>query len=140
MPSPWEWAGKPATLQSRATDEKGRVQPPRRVWVAQFAPDIRFHNNAPLTSADVVWSFRRYLDPDTRWRCHGEFTGRGYAKILSVQTAGPLAVRIILDRAAPTFLQTLARTDCGGTAILHRSSVGADVTSTPREGRGSGGK
>ncbi len=43
---PWDWTGKPALLQSRATDEKGRVQPPRKEWVAQFAPDIRFHNNS----------------------------------------------------------------------------------------------
>jgi sulfane dehydrogenase subunit SoxC len=43
---PWEWTGQAAVLQSRATDEKGRVQPPRKEWVAQFAPDIRFHNNS----------------------------------------------------------------------------------------------
>src|SRR5689334_22265731 len=27
---PWEWKGEPAMLQSRATDEKGRVQPARK--------------------------------------------------------------------------------------------------------------
>lgn len=97
-----------------------------RTYTFHLRPGLRFHNNAPLTSADVVWSFRRYLDPDTHWRCQGEFTGRGYAKILSVRAVDPLTVRILLDRASPTFLQTLARTDCGGTAILHRSSVGAD--------------
>lgn len=97
-----------------------------RTYTFHLRPNLRFHNNAPLTSADVVWSFRRYLDPDTRWRCHGEFTGRGHARIISVVAVDQLSVRIVLDRASPTFLQTLARTDCGGTAILHRSSVGAD--------------
>lgn len=43
---PWEWTGKPAVLQSRATDDKGRVQPSRRIWLPKFAPDIRFHNNS----------------------------------------------------------------------------------------------
>jgi len=43
---PWEWTGKEAVLQSRATDEKGRVQPARKEWRAQFAPDMRFHNNS----------------------------------------------------------------------------------------------
>jgi sulfane dehydrogenase subunit SoxC len=43
---PWEWTGQAAVLQSRATDEKGHVQPPRKEWIAQFAPDIKFHNNS----------------------------------------------------------------------------------------------
>jgi len=43
---PWEWKGGSAVLQSRATDEKGNVQPARREWQARFAPDIRFHNNS----------------------------------------------------------------------------------------------
>jgi sulfane dehydrogenase subunit SoxC len=43
---PWEWNGGTAVLQSRATDEKGNVQPPRRDWVARYAPDARFHNNS----------------------------------------------------------------------------------------------
>lgn len=48
---PWEWTGQAAVLQSRATDEKGRVQPPRKEWIAQFAPDIRFHNNSIVSWA-----------------------------------------------------------------------------------------
>ncbi len=48
---PWEWTGQAAVLQSRATDEKGNVQPPRKEWIAQFAPDIRFHNNSIVSWA-----------------------------------------------------------------------------------------
>lgn len=97
-----------------------------RVYSFRLRPGLRFHNNAPLTSADVVWSFRRYLDPETRWRCYREFTGGGHARILSVRALDPLTVQIELDRASPGFLRTLARADCGGTAILHRSSVAPD--------------
>jgi sulfane dehydrogenase subunit SoxC len=43
---PWEWHGAPALLQSRATDEKGNVQPTRAAWLAKYAPDARFHNNS----------------------------------------------------------------------------------------------
>jgi sulfane dehydrogenase subunit SoxC len=43
---PWEWTGKSALLQSRASDEKGRVQPTRKDWSARYAPDMRYHNNA----------------------------------------------------------------------------------------------
>jgi len=48
---PWEWTGRAAVLQSRATDEKGRVQPARKVWLAQFAPDMRYHNNSIVSWA-----------------------------------------------------------------------------------------
>ena len=48
---PWEWTGKSAVLQSRATDEKGRVQPKRAEFLARYAPDNRFHNNAIVSWA-----------------------------------------------------------------------------------------
>ena len=48
---PWEWNGKPAVLQSRATDEKGRVQPKRADLIARYAPDNRFHNNSIVSWA-----------------------------------------------------------------------------------------
>jgi len=48
---PWQWKGAAAVLQSRATDEKGSVQPARREWQARFAPDIRFHNNSIVSWA-----------------------------------------------------------------------------------------
>jgi sulfane dehydrogenase subunit SoxC len=48
---PWEWTGKAAVLQSRATDDKGRVQPLRKEWIARFAPDIRFLNNSIISWA-----------------------------------------------------------------------------------------
>jgi len=43
---PWEWTGREALLQSRATDEKGNVQPGRKEWQARYAPDARYHNNS----------------------------------------------------------------------------------------------
>jgi sulfane dehydrogenase subunit SoxC len=48
---PWEWTGKPAVLQSRATDEKSRVQPKRADFLARYAPDNRFHNNSIVSWA-----------------------------------------------------------------------------------------
>jgi sulfane dehydrogenase subunit SoxC len=43
---PWEWSGKEAVLQSRATDEKGQVQPARKAWLAQYSPGNTYHNNS----------------------------------------------------------------------------------------------
>jgi len=42
---PWEWAGTSATLQSRAIDEKGNVQPTRSSFIAQYTPGMNYHNH-----------------------------------------------------------------------------------------------
>jgi sulfane dehydrogenase subunit SoxC len=47
----WDWKGGEALLQSRATDEKGQVQPARRDWQAQYSPANPFHNNSIVTWA-----------------------------------------------------------------------------------------
>jgi len=43
---PWEWSGGPAILQSRATDETGRVQPTRAALIAARGTEGRYHFNA----------------------------------------------------------------------------------------------
>ena len=43
---PWEWKGRPAVLQSRATDEKGKVQPTRKEWLARYSPGNGYHNHS----------------------------------------------------------------------------------------------
>jgi peptide/nickel transport system substrate-binding protein len=87
---------------------------------------VRFHNGAPLTSADVKWSLDRYLAPDSHWRCKNDFSTSGIGKVVAVTTPAPDVVEVALDRPAPLFLTTLARLDCGGTGIAHRDSVGPD--------------
>lgn len=42
---PWEWQGGPATLQSRAVDETGRVQPTRDELIAARGTKGRYHFN-----------------------------------------------------------------------------------------------
>ena len=46
---PWEWTGKEALLQSRATDENGQLQPARKAWQAQYSPAVFYHNNSIVT-------------------------------------------------------------------------------------------
>lgn len=43
---PWRWSGQPTVLLSRAIDETGEMQPPRKAWLAQYAPGQGFHYNA----------------------------------------------------------------------------------------------
>jgi len=97
-----------------------------RVYTFTLRPDVVFHNGAPLTAAEVIWSLQRYLSPGTRWRCFAEFGEHGIAQVLSITAPDPHTVVIALDRAAPMFLTTLMRADCGGTGILHPDSVDAD--------------
>ncbi|HXI42951.1 MAG TPA: sulfite dehydrogenase [Bryobacteraceae bacterium] len=42
---PWRWDGKEMTVQSRATDESGYVQPTREALVAVRGPNYEYHNN-----------------------------------------------------------------------------------------------
>ena len=97
-----------------------------RTYTFALRAGVVFHNDAPLTSREVVWSLRRYLNPATGWRCLAEFSPGGIARILAVTAPDPLTVVVELDRPAPLFLATLARADCGGTGILHPDSVGPD--------------
>ncbi|MES2148771.1 MAG: ABC transporter substrate-binding protein [Pseudomonadota bacterium] len=87
---------------------------------------VKFHNGAPLTAADVAWSWKRYLDPATGWRCLPEFDGRGMTRVLGIDVVNPKTVVFRLERPAALLLATMARTDCGGSGIVHRSSLAAD--------------
>ncbi len=48
---PWEWTGREAALMSRATDEKGQVQPTRAEWRARYSPGNTYHNNSIVSWA-----------------------------------------------------------------------------------------
>ena len=84
---------------------------------------VRFHNGAPLTAAEVLWTWRRYLDPNTHWRCLGDFDGRGLLKVQDISSPDPMTVVFTLEQPNALFLATMARTDCGGTGILHPDSL-----------------
>src|SRR5258708_30707511 len=59
---------------------------------------VKFHNGADMTSADVVWSLKRWLDPATQWRCLSEFNASGIAKIEQIEAPDVQTVAITLDR------------------------------------------
>jgi len=46
---PWDWKGGPALLQSRATDDQGRVQETHKDWATHYSPANRYHCNAIQT-------------------------------------------------------------------------------------------
>jgi peptide/nickel transport system substrate-binding protein len=102
------------------------VSPDGLTYTFRLRDGVKFHNGAPLTAEDVVWSWRRYLDPATHWRCLPDLDGHGATKILSVEAQDPKTVVFKLERPSALLLATMARPDCGESAILHHDSVGPD--------------
>jgi peptide/nickel transport system substrate-binding protein len=97
-----------------------------RTYTFKLREGVKFHNGAAMSSDDVVWSLKRWLDPATQWRCLSEFGPTGIARVQKIEAPDPLTVAITLDQPTALLLPTLARPDCGQTAILHHDSVGAD--------------
>lgn len=87
---------------------------------------VTFHNGKALTSDDVLFAWKRYLDPATQWRCLSEFDGKGSAKVVDMQAPDPKTFVIRIEKPSALFLGQMARIDCGGSAIFHRDSLGSD--------------
>lgn len=102
------------------------VSPDGLVYTFHLRDGVKFHNGATLTADDVVWSWKRYRDPKTQWRCLPDVDGHGATKILSVEAADAKTVVFKLEHPSALLLTTMARSDCGESAILHHDSVDAD--------------
>lgn len=114
--------GTPAPLLAQSID----VSADGKTYTFHLRDGVKFHNGAPLTADDVVWSWRRYLDPKTMWMCLADFDGSRGLKIESVEAADPRTVVFQLNRAAPLLLTQMAALHCGASGIIHRDSVNAD--------------
>jgi peptide/nickel transport system substrate-binding protein len=108
--------------------QKVDLSPDGKTYTFTLRKGVKFHNGAVMTSADVLWSWNRYMDPKTEWRCLPSFDGRNGMKVVSATAPDPDTFVMVLDEPNAMFLNTLALTDCGGTGILNRESVKADGT------------
>lgn len=114
--------GTPGPLLARSI----QVSADGRTYTFRLRTGVKFHNGAPMTAAEVVWSWRRYLDLKTGWSCRSDFDGSHGAKLVSVEAEDPQTVVFRLDRPEPLFLTRMAAIQCGEGAILHPSSVNPD--------------
>ncbi|NHN87108.1 ABC transporter substrate-binding protein [Acetobacter conturbans] len=73
-----------------------------RTWTFHLRPGVQFHDGATLTSADVVYSLRRHLDPLVASQVR--FQARA---MRSVRADGPLGVVIELDAPNISFPSVL---------------------------------
>ncbi|MEQ1408952.1 ABC transporter substrate-binding protein [Neorhizobium sp. Rsf11] len=97
-----------------------------KTYTFKLRDGLKFSNGEPLTSADVLASWQRYVDPKTAWRCLKDVTGSGVANVTNVTAPDASTVVFTLEKPTALFLTTLARTDCGGTGIYHKSSLDTD--------------
>jgi peptide/nickel transport system substrate-binding protein len=102
-----------------------------REWTFTLREGLRFHNGEPVTAAEVLWSWQRYLDPETRWQCRRWFAGNddegsdGKASVIT-DIAAPDARTVVfrLQEASTLFLHRMANTQCIS-AVLHPDSLDA---------------
>lgn len=106
--------------------ESWTVSPDGLTYTFVLRQGVRFHNGEALTSADVKFSWDRYMRRETNWRCLPDVDGRGVAKVTAIETPDARTVVFRLEKPAALFLATLARVDCGQSGIFHRASLNAD--------------
>lgn len=118
-----------------APDDRGEIKPllAKRVTVSddgliynfEIREDVVFHNGRTMTAKDVKWNLSRYLTPDVNWGCLPDFDGSKSLKIEDVTIEGDRTVKVRVNRPSGIFLASLARPECGFTAIVSPDSVDA---------------
>lgn len=103
--------------------EKVEVSDDGLTYTFTLRDGVKFHNGETMTSEHVKWSWDRFMDPETGWRCRNYFTGEDGPGVASVETPDESTVVYTLTEPSATFLGNIARFDCGNTAVLHPSSV-----------------
>ena len=68
-------------------------------WLVHLRPDARWHDGTPVTSADVVYTYRSVMDPALQ----SPFREPYQAHIAAVEAEGPLTVRFRLVEPYATF-------------------------------------
>ena len=63
-------------------------------WTFQVRPGVKFHDGSPLTAEDVVYTFRRLLDPETKSPAASEL---GAIKPDAFQAVDAATVKVTLD-------------------------------------------
>ena len=108
--------------------ESVQASPDGKTYTFKLRPNVKFHNGAAMTSADVVWSMKRWLDPATKWLCLPDFDGTKGVKIESVEAPDAATVVVKINKPEALFLSNLAALHCGSTAVLHKDSLNPDGT------------
>ena len=110
--------------------ESFRIEDDGRRYTFTLREDITFHNGEPVTSEWVRWSWQRYLDPATQWKCTNWFVDSGEedagkaSVIERIDAPDPQTVVFVLAEPSTLFLDRMANVQCIS-AILHPDSLDA---------------
>jgi peptide/nickel transport system substrate-binding protein len=108
----------PALAQSWTVSDDGKT------YTFKLRDGARFHNGAPVTSAEVKWTWDRMMSL-AGWGCKRNFDGGAGLKVLSVEAPDPATVVYTLAAPQAIFLKQLANVQCH-VLVAHPSSAGPD--------------
>lgn len=111
---------KPMLTESWEESEDGLT------YTFHLRKGVTFHNGEEMTSAEVKWSWDRFMEKSTKWRCRNYFVNDDGTPSATMETPDAYTVVYKLDKPNAIFLGNLARFDCGNTAVMHPDSVGPD--------------
>lgn len=118
----WRADGSVAPMLAEAIELSGDG----RTYTFVLRDGVSFHNGAPLTAKEVVWTWQRFLDPKSAWPCRGNFNGTNAIKIETVEAVDEKRVSFHLAAPSGAFLSAMARADCDSAGIAHPASVDGD--------------
>lgn len=118
----------PALAQSWSVSDDGKA------YTFKLRDGARFHNGAPVTSAEVKWTWDRLM-AQAGWNCRRSFDGSAGLKVLGVETPDPLTVVYRIETPQAIFLKQLANVQCH-VLVAHPASAGADGKWTTPIGSG----
>ncbi|HOO78343.1 MAG TPA: ABC transporter substrate-binding protein [bacterium] len=122
--------------------EEWSLLPDGRTFRFRLRPGIEFHDGSGLTSADVVYSLTRLLDPEVNsprsWlldpvRGAEEFRSGSAAAVSGLRAPDPLTVEIELREPFPVFICYLAMPN---SAVIPASFAGKSPGNAPPPGTG----
>ncbi|NEU82003.1 hypothetical protein G1O98_23850 [Nostoc sp. UIC10630] len=115
----WRADGSVAPMLAEAIELSGDA----RTSTFVLRDGVSFHNGAPLTAKEVVWTWQRFLDPKSAWPCRGNFNGTNAIKIETVEAVDEKRVSFHLAAPSGALLSAMARADCDSAGIAHPASV-----------------
>ncbi|MCV7060025.1 ABC transporter substrate-binding protein [Mycolicibacterium vaccae] len=110
-----------------ALAESWEVSPDQLTWTFRLRPGVTFHDGAPLTADDVVFSYRRIIDEQLP-------NSDKFSAVRAVEAPDPATVVLRVDRPTPNMLTNLG--GFKGMAIVSRANVESGQIATHPVGTG----